>query len=109
MLTNMFSLDYTPAVTLSGKIGNFNYYTGVFSNDTSRDMGDSFTNLDSGLCPTSPPASGISARPSAPTPPHIHLSYLHSEANENASLMTRFGRRRRRGIDPHRRLRIPRD
>jgi hypothetical protein len=89
MLTNMFALDYTPAVTLSGKMGHFNYYTGVFSNDTSRNMGDAFTNLDSGW---SYIAAGTWDLENKLGPDHswLTLSYVHSDANENASLMNRF-------------------
>jgi len=32
MFTNMMGLDYTPAVTLSGRVGKCDYYAGVFSN-----------------------------------------------------------------------------
>lgn len=47
-LTNMFAADYTPAVTLQGQIGRWNYYGGLFSNATGRDMVGAFTELDSG-------------------------------------------------------------
>ncbi len=49
MLVNMFNLDYTPAVTASGRTEKFAYYTGVFSNATGRDMWDAFTDYDSGF------------------------------------------------------------
>jgi len=48
MFTNMMGLDYTPAVTLSGKIEKLDYYAGIFSNATGRDMGGAFTELHSG-------------------------------------------------------------
>lgn len=48
-LTNMFAADYTPAITLSGRIGRWSYYTGVFTNATGRDMSDAFTEYDSGF------------------------------------------------------------
>lgn len=48
MLTNMFSADYTPAVTASGRSGAVSYYGGVFSNATGRDMGTALTEYDSG-------------------------------------------------------------
>jgi phosphate-selective porin len=48
MFTNMMGLDYTPAVTLSGRIDKLDYYAGVFSNSAGTDMWQSFTELDSG-------------------------------------------------------------
>jgi phosphate-selective porin OprO and OprP len=48
MLTNMFRLDYTPAITAQGTIGNATYYTGFFSNATGRNMERSFTEYNSG-------------------------------------------------------------
>ena len=48
MFTNMMGLDYTPAVTLSGKSGKLDYYAGVFSNLAERDMWEAFTELHSG-------------------------------------------------------------
>jgi hypothetical protein len=89
MLTNMFTLDYTPAVTLSGKIGGFSYYTGIFSNATSSDIGDAWTDLDSGW---SYIATGIFdlGKGMGTDTAHLHLSYIHSEFNEHATLMNRF-------------------
>ena len=48
MLTNMFGADYTPAITLQGRIQKLTYYTGFFSNATGQNMGRAFTDLDSG-------------------------------------------------------------
>jgi hypothetical protein len=48
MFTNMMGLDYTPAVTLLGKIGKLEYYTGFFTNFAGTDMWNSFTELNSG-------------------------------------------------------------
>lgn len=89
LMTNQFGLDYTPAVTLSGKIDGFSYYTGLFSNATGTDMGEAFTDLDSGW---SYIATGIFdlGKPFGMDTAHVHLSYIHSEANENASHMNRF-------------------
>lgn len=47
-LTNMFRADYTPAITVSGRIDRWSYYGGVFSNATSSDMVAAFTEFDSG-------------------------------------------------------------
>ena len=48
MLTNMFNVDYTPALTAQGKIDQLTYYTGFFTNATGRDMGEAFTEFNSG-------------------------------------------------------------
>lgn len=89
LLTNQFGLDYTPAVTLSGKIGNFNYYTGVFSNATGSDMEEAFTELNSGWSYIATGIFDLGESLGTETA-HVHLSYLHSEANANANLMDRF-------------------
>ena len=49
MLTNMFGADYTPGVTIQGRFDDFSYYTGLFSNATGKNIGDAFTELDSGF------------------------------------------------------------
>lgn len=90
MLTNMFALDYTPAVTLSGTVSkDWAYYTGVFSNATSRNIGDAFTNLDSGysfLASVTRDLHGAGGMDST----HVNVAYLHSDANGNATNLTRF-------------------
>jgi phosphate-selective porin len=48
MLTNMFNVDYTPAITLQGKVKNATYYTGFFTNATGQNMGEAFTDFNSG-------------------------------------------------------------
>jgi phosphate-selective porin OprO and OprP len=89
MLTNLWGVDYTPAVTINGTIGNFNYYTGVFSNATGTDMWKAFTQLDSGW---SYLFAGTWDLKDKLGTDHawINASYLHSEANANATNMDRF-------------------
>jgi hypothetical protein len=89
MLTNMFALDYTPAVTISGKSGRWNYYTGIFSNATGPSMGNSFTKLNSGwsylaslTCDLGHPA-GLDAA-------HLNVSYLYSDFDAQATNLNRF-------------------
>lgn len=89
MLTNMFGVDYTPAVTLQGKVGNTSYYSGFFSNATGQNMGKAFTDLDSGYSFLTQvyhelgSALGIDSVT-------LYGSYLHSDANDNATNMDRF-------------------
>ena len=88
-LTNMFGLDYTPAVTISGRRGNWNYYGGVFSNATGTNMGESFTDLDSGYSLLAAATLDLGDLFGTDTA-HWNMGYLYSEANENATNMFRF-------------------
>ncbi len=89
MLTNMFGVDYTPAVTLQGKVGRTSYYTGFFTNATGQNMGDAFTDFNSGYSFLTQVyhdlgnALGIDSAT-------LYGSYLHSDANDNATNMDRF-------------------
>lgn len=87
--TNMMSLDYTPAVTLSGKIGNWDYYTGIFSNAAGRDMWTYFTELNSGWSYIGAVTYNLGHFLGADTA-EFYGSYLHSDANDNATNLTRF-------------------
>ncbi len=89
MFTNMFGLDYTPAVTLSGKSGDFSYYTGVFSNATGTDMGKAFTDLDSGSSFLFAGTWNVKEHFSTDTA-DFTASYLHSDANGNATNLNRY-------------------
>lgn len=89
LLTNMFGVDYTPAITLQGKIATTAYYTGFFTNATGRDMGKALSDFDSGY-------SFIGAiyhdlgRALGAESATLYGSYLHSDANKNATNMNRF-------------------
>lgn len=89
VLTNMFSADYTPAVTAQGKLDNLNYYTGVFSNATGSNMKDAFTELDSGWSYLGAMYYQLNCIKSLDTA-YLHTSYVHSEAKENATNFNRF-------------------
>lgn len=86
---NMMGLDYTPAVTLSGRVGKLDYYTGVFTNAAGTDMWQSFTEYNSG---TSFIAAGTYdlGRSLGTENASFYGSYLHSDANANATNLTRF-------------------
>jgi hypothetical protein len=90
MLTNMFGLDYTPAVTLSGNTNkDWTYYTGVFSNATGRNMGRAFTDLDSGysfLASATRDLHGAFGTDTA----HLNLAYLHSDVKGEPTNLNRF-------------------
>jgi phosphate-selective porin OprO/OprP len=89
MFTNMMALDYTPAVTLSGKLGKLEYYTGVFSNATGTNMWDSFTELNSGwsfLAAGTYDLGHLFGADSA----QFYGSYVQSDTNSNATNLTRF-------------------
>jgi hypothetical protein len=89
MLTNMFALDYTPAVTLQGRVGGVNYYTGLFSNATGGNMGRAFTTLDSGWSYLGAAYCDLGKSLGTNTA-HFHATFLHSEANDNATNMNRY-------------------
>ena len=89
MFTNMMGLDYTPAVTLSGKVDKVEYFTGVFSNATGPNIGDAFTELDSGwsfIASLTYDMGDFMGSDQA----YLYGSYLHSDTNENATNMGRF-------------------
>lgn len=89
MLTNMFGADYTPAITAQGRIRGLTYYTGIFSNATGQNMVDSFTKLDSGY---SFLAAGYYDLGRFQTVDNLtfHATYLHSDANSNATNLNVF-------------------
>lgn len=89
MFTNMMGLDYTPAVTLSGKVDKLEYYTGVFSNATGTDMGEAFTELDSGWSFIAAATYNLGEFMGADQA-YFYGSYLHSDTNEEATNLTRF-------------------
>ena len=89
MFTNMMGLDYTPAVTLSGRIDKLEYYAGVFSNSAGTDMWDSFTELDSGSSFLAAVTYDLGHFLGAETA-SFYGGYLHSEAHANATNLTRF-------------------
>ena len=89
MLTNMFGADYTPAVTLLGRIDKITYYTGLFSNATGTDMGEAFTDLNSGYSFLAAAYYDLGKSLGTDTA-QIHFTYLHSDANENATNLNRF-------------------
>lgn len=89
MFANMWGLDYTPAVTFSGKSGDFSYYTGVFSNATGPDMWEAFTELNSGWSYLFAGTWDLGSHFSTDTA-DFTASYLHSEANANATNLDRY-------------------
>ena len=89
MFTNMMGLDYTPAVTLSGRIDKLDYYAGVFSNSAGTDMWQSFTELDSGSSFLAAVTYDLGHFLGAETA-SFYGGYLHSNAHANATNLTRF-------------------
>jgi phosphate-selective porin OprO and OprP len=89
MFTNMMALDYTPAVTLSGRVGKLEYYTGVFSNATEREMWDAFTDLNSGWSFLAAGTYDLGHLMGSDTS-QFYGSLMHSETNANATNFTRF-------------------
>lgn len=89
MLTNMFGADYTPAITIQGRIKKLTYYTGFFSNATGQNMGRAATELDSGY---SFLAAGYYdlGHFGAIDNITLHATYLHSDANHNATNLNTF-------------------
>jgi len=95
MLTNMFNIDYTPAITLQGKVQNATYYTGFFTNATGQNMGEAFTDFDSGYSYIAAVYYDMGALFGADALT-LYGSYVYSDANENATNMNRFNN----GISP---------
>lgn len=89
MFTNMMGLDYTPAVTLSGRVDKLDYYAGFFSNSAGTDMWDSFTELNSGSSFLAAATYDLGHFLGAETA-SFYGGYLHSEAHANATNLTRF-------------------
>lgn len=89
MLTNMFGLDYTPAVTLSGKLGAFSYYTGLFSNATGPSMGNAFTKFNSGLSYMAVVTWDLGKKLGTENAA-LNLGYLYSDLDAQATNLNRF-------------------
>ncbi len=89
MFTNMMGLDYTPAVTLSGHVGKTDYYAGVFSNATGRDMGGAFTELHSGSTFLAAATYDLGTS-LGPDSAQFYGSVLHTELGDGATNLTRF-------------------
>lgn len=88
-LVNMFGADYTPAITLQGEVDRLSYYTGIFSNATSRDMWTAMTEFNSGYSLLTTAYIDVSDR--LPTDSaHVGVSYVLSDANENATNLNVF-------------------
>ena len=89
MFTNMMGLDYTPAVTLSGRVGKLDYYAGVFSNQAGTDMWEAFTELHSGWSGLAAVTYDLGQLGGADTAA-FYGSLLHTEARTGATNLTRF-------------------
>jgi len=89
MLTNMFALDYTPAVTISGKLGSFSYYTGIFSNATGPSMGNAFTKFNSGMSYIASATWDLGKKLGTDNAA-LNLGYLYSDLDAQATNMNRF-------------------
>jgi phosphate-selective porin OprO/OprP len=88
-LVNMFAADYTPAITLSGRVRGWQYYGGFFSDSTGRDW-DAMTELHSGasllLTATHDARHVFTRRDTA----QFNFSLVHSEPRANATNLNRF-------------------
>jgi phosphate-selective porin OprO/OprP len=89
LLTNMFNADYTPAVTAQGKLRSTSYYAGVFTNSTGQNIGDAFTEFDSGYSYLGTIYQDLGQTLWADSVT-LYLAYLHSKANQNATNLDRF-------------------
>jgi phosphate-selective porin OprO and OprP len=89
MLTNTFGLDYTPAVTLSGKFGNFSYYTGLFSNTTGTDIEKAFTELNAGWTYLASVTYDLTKKTQLDSA-YLNVGYIHSQQDDDATLFNRY-------------------
>ena len=88
-LTNMFSADYSPAITLQGDIGKTSYYSGLFSNATEKNMQQAFSDLNSGHSFLAAAYQDITDYTDADST-YLHASVLISDANQNANLLNNY-------------------
>lgn len=88
-LVNMFAAEYTPAITLSGRVHGWQYYGGVFSNSTGTDL-DAMTEFDAGyswlLTATHDAGHVFKNRDGA----QFNVSLLSSDAKPGATSLNRF-------------------
>jgi phosphate-selective porin OprO/OprP len=89
LLLNMFNADYTPAITLSGRLEELSYYTGIFSNRTERNMWDAFTELNSGYSLLAAAYYDLGDHFASDTA-HWGGSYVFSDANDEATNLNVF-------------------
>jgi len=88
-LTQMFALDYTPAVTLSGEVGEWTYYGGLFSNMTGSEMGEAFTEFDAGGSLLGNATRNLGHSLGTDTA-YLNFGLVASDANKNASNLNHF-------------------
>jgi hypothetical protein len=86
MLTNV---DYTPSVTLQGRIDAVSYYSGFFTNATGRDMGKAFSDFDSGWSHITQVYYDLGKKYGTDNLT-LYGSYIHSDSNDNATNMNYF-------------------
>ena len=89
MLTNMFNVDYTPSITLQGKVDAITYYSGFFTNATGQDIGKAFTDFDSGWSHITQIYYDL-GKGLGMDNVTLYGSYIHSDYNENATNMNYF-------------------
>jgi hypothetical protein len=89
MLTNMFNVDYTPSITLQGKVDAVTYYSGFFTNATGRDIGEAFVEFDSGWSHITQVYYDLGHGLGMDNVT-LYGSYIHSDYNQNATNMNYF-------------------
>lgn len=88
-LTNQFRPDYTPGVAFSGKLGSFSYYTGLFSNSPSDNVGDEFSEFDGGASFIA--QIGYDLKEMLKTDSaDWRLDYLYSDHNDKSTIFDHF-------------------
>jgi hypothetical protein len=87
-LVNMFVAEHTPALTLSARARDWQYYGGIFSNSTGSDW-DAMTAFDSGyslLFTATRDVRQIFERDTA----HLNFSLVDSDAGDTATTLNHF-------------------
>jgi phosphate-selective porin OprO/OprP len=87
-IVNMFAADYTPAITLSGRVRGWQYYGGIFSNSTGSDW-DAMTAFDSGSSLLLTATRDV-GRLFELTSAHLNFSLVHSDADDTATALNHF-------------------
>ena len=90
IMINNFGIDYETGVSVSGKIGNFSYFTGVFNNDVGSPGGESeFGDLGGGfsyIASASYDLKGVTGLEKTV----LRGDFLHSEHDGGDDLLTKF-------------------
>lgn len=87
-LVNQFRPDYAPGLAFTGRLGNFSYYTGAFSNSPSNEVSEEFSQIEgiTYIAQIGYDLREIFAMDSA----DWRLDYLYSDRDVNSTIFDHF-------------------